>query len=822
MAGSSSGSSSAARARPRRSRRRSGTSRRWAGSTSRASTTSRATTSPSSCAWTWRAGSRTSTACASTTRSSAAACRGRSSRSSRPCARASRASARRPAMKVRADFVPMRAFRRYAVSLAAAAIAACALPQARSPSLPPVPPVPPVAAVKPYEVASPNGGRTDDYYWLRDDTRQSPEVLAYLEAEDGYWRESMAPVRGLEDRLYDEIVARIKPDDASPPTLDHGYWYYSRYEEGGEYPIYARRKGSMDAPEEILLDGNRLAQGEGYFQVGQLRVSPDNRLLAWTQDDVGRRQYVLHVKDLVAGRVLPDAVGNIDPGIAWANDNRTLLYVEKDPETLLGFRVHRHALGADPAADPVVYEEKDHAFYMIVMRSKTDKYLFIAEQSTLVSEWRYADASDPDLEFKPVLPREANHEYQVENVGDEFIVRTNWKAPNFRIVDVPVATSADKRTWRDVMPASRDRFVERFDVFRDFLAVNQRAGGLLKVHVQSWSGGKGYDVPAAEPTYADLLLPSPEFDTAWLRHAYGSLVTPDTVYDFDMRTRDSRLVKREPVIGYDPEQYASEFVYAPARDGTRVPVSLVYRKGFKRDGTAPLYQYGYGSYGFSTDPTFQLSMVSLLDRGFVFAIAHIRGGQELGRAWYESGKLLSKRNTFTDFVDVTRYLVGQGYAAKDKVFAMGGSAGGLLMGAVANLAPGDYRAIVLHVPFVDVVTTMLDESVQLQTNEFEELGNPKERKYSDYFMSYSPYDNLRPQAYPAMLVTTALWDSQVQYFEPAKYVAKLRALKTDRNPLLFHVNMEAAGHGGRSGRYQHYRETAQEYSFILAQLGLRE
>jgi oligopeptidase B len=704
---------------------------------------------------------------------------------------------------------------------ASAALAAAACVMNPTPPLSaPAGVTPPLAAQKPYEVPSPNGSRADPYYWLRDDTRQSPEMLAHLNAENAYKDAVLAPTRPLQEKLYAEIVGRIKQDDSSPPTLDRGYWYYRRYETGKEYPVYCRRAGTMQAPEQVLLDGNALAEGKSYYQVGSFQVSTNNELMAYTEDTVGRRQYTLRFKNLRTGETYADAVPNVDPDIAWANDNRTVLYVEKDPETLLGERVRKHVLGTPAAKDTLVYEEKDHSFYMGVLKSKSGRLLFIALQSTLVSEWRYADASDPKLKFRPVLPREASHEYQVEDLGTEFIVRTNWQAPNFRLMRAPVKGSADKSTWRDIVPHAPDVLVEGFDVFRDYLAINERSGGLRKIRIKPWAGGDEFYVKSDEPAYTATLGSTPELASETVRYEYTSLTTPVSTYDYNMRTGERVLVKREPVLGdFDPARYATEFVFAPARDGTRVPVSLVYRKGLKRDGTAPLLQYAYGSYGYSMNPSFSSVRLSLLDRGFVYAIAHIRGGQEMGRAWYEDGKLLKKMNTFTDFIDVTGFLVREGYAAKDKVFAMGGSAGGLLMGAVANLRPDLYRGIVTQVPFVDVVTTMLDESIPLTTNEFDEWGNPKQKAYYDYMLSYSPYDNIRPQAYPAILCITGLWDSQVQYYEPAKWVARLRATKRDANPLLFHINMEA-GHGGKSGRFQQYRDRAMEYAFLVTLAGI--
>jgi oligopeptidase B len=682
-------------------------------------------------------------------------------------------------------------------------------------------PAPPVAERRPFDVISPNGNRRDDYYWLRDDTRQSKDVLGYLEAENAYRDAYMAPSAGLTQKLYDELIARLKPDDASVPVLDRGYFYYSRFVPGLDYAVYARRKAAMTAPEEVLLDGNAMAQGHGFFQIGDTEVSPDGRLLAYTEDDVGRRQYTLHIKNLRTGETLGERVENIQPDFVWAADNRTLVYVEKDPVTLLSVRVRKHRLGAT-APDPLVYEEKDHSYYMGVRKSRSEKFLFIDLVSTQQSEVRYADAADLKLRFKPVLPREANLEYHVDHLGTNFIIRTNWRAPNFRMVRAPIATSADKQTWTDVIPVRDDTFIADFEVSERYLAVNERSGGLLKMRVKSWAPGRDTLIASEEPSYAASLVHTPGLHSAMVRYVFSSLATPRTTYDYDMGSDQKYLKKTEAVLGgFDAVNYRTEFLWARARDGKEIPVSLVMRKSVRLDGSAPLYQYGYGSYGSSTDPVFRSGWISLLDRGFVVAIAHVRGGQELGRAWYEDGRLLHKKNSFTDFIDVTEHLVALKYAAKDKVFASGGSAGGLLVGAVSNMAPQDYRGIIAYVPFVDAVTTMLDESIPLTTNEFDQWGNPKEKKYYDYMLSYSPYDNVTAQRYPAILVLTSLWDSQVQYYEPSKWVARLRATKTDHEPLVFSVNM-AGGHGGKSGRFQHYHETALEYAFIFRQLGITE
>ena len=689
---------------------------------------------------------------------------------------------------------------------------------ARIPTAPATVLSPPIAARKPYRVTSPNGSREDDYYWLRDDTRKSKDVLDYLKAENAYTAGVLAPTHTLQDELYKELRGRIKQDDASVPVLRRGWWYYTRYETGREYPIYARRRRSMNAPEQVMLDGNALAAGKSFYQIGTWAVSPNGRMLAYAEDIVGRRQYTLRVKDLRTGAPLDDSVTNVEPNLIWANDNRTVLYVEKDPVTLLSVRVRQHVLGSDSTHDPLLYEEKDQSYYMRLARSKSEKYLFIALRSTLQSEWRYADAGDPKLRFKTAIPREANHEYQLGHLGSNFILRTNWKAPNFRLVRAPIAKVADKKTWKDVIPARADAFLQAFEVFKSYVAVNERSDGLMKLRVKSWNSRRDFLIASSEPSYTTQLMATPGIEATRVRYTYTSLTTPRTTYEYDMASGRKTILKVEPVMGgFNSSNYRTEYIHATASDGNLIPISIAYRKGTKLDGTAPLYQYAYGSYGLSTDPAFIPNWVSLMDRGFVVAIAHVRGGQELGRAWYEQGRLLNKKNTFTDFIAVTRHLVREHYAARDKVFAQGGSAGGLLMGAVANIAPKDYRGIIANVPFVDIVTTMLDESIPLTTNEFDEWGNPKDKTYYEYMLSYSPYDNVKPKSYPAMLVTSGLWDSQVPYWEAAKWVAKLRAKKTDNNRLLFKVNMEA-GHGGKSGRFERLRETAIEYQFILNSL----
>ncbi|PKM07294.1 MAG: oligopeptidase B [Gammaproteobacteria bacterium HGW-Gammaproteobacteria-4] len=678
---------------------------------------------------------------------------------------------------------------------------------------------PPVAATQPHEVIAPHGAaRNDEYYWLRDDSRANPAMLEYLTAENAYADAVMAPHKALRDTLYGELTGRIKQDDSSVPYHDKDYWYYTRFEEGRDYPVYARKRGTLDAAEEVMLDVNAMADGKDYFQVGSWEVSPDQKLLAWTEDAVGRRQYVLRIKNLATGEVYSEQIAGLAEDIAWANDNRSVFYIENDPTTLLTTRVKRHALGSDPAGDPLVYAEADPSYYIGLMRTRSEQFICIVLSSTLTSEQRCTSAGTPG-EFKPLLSRQPEVEYQADHLAGRWLIRSNWQAHNFRMAQASAATIGSPEKWTDVVPHNERVFIEDFSLFDDFIAIEERSEGLSRLRVLGETG-ENY-VQADEPAYTMALSVNAEPGSEWLRYTYSSLATPTTTYELNVTSGERRLLKQEPVLGgFDKANYAVERLWAPARDGARIPVSVVYRKGFVRDGTAALLQYGYGSYGSSMDPRFNASVLSLLDRGMVYAIAHIRGGQEMGRSWYEDGKLLKKKNTFTDFIDATDYLIRNQYAAADRVAAMGGSAGGLLMGAIANMAPRKYRVIISLVPFVDVVTTMLDESIPLTTNEFDEWGNPADPTYYKYMLSYSPYDQIKRKDYPAMFVGTGLWDSQVQYFEPAKYVARLRARKTDVMPLLLRTNMQA-GHGGKSGRLQRYHDTAEYQAFMLWQLGVK-
>ena len=683
-------------------------------------------------------------------------------------------------------------------------------------------PTPPTVAKKPHEVHAPFGAaRQDEYYWLRDDTRKNADMLAYLKAENAYADALLAPSKPLQDKLYAEIIGRIKQDDASVPYRLRGYWYYTRFETGKDYPVAARRKLSMDGMEEILLDQNAMAEGKAFFMVGDAEVSMNNQLLAWADDSIGRRQFTLRVKDLASGKILDDAVPDIEANLVWSDDNRTVFYIEKDPVTLLSKRVKAHVLGTPAAQDKLVYEEKDDTFYMRVARTRSDKYICITVDSTVSTEMRCTPAADPGR-FAVIAPRQRDFEYDADHLDGRWVIRTNWDAPNFRLMTLQDDVAlGDRSKWVEMVAHKPDVYIEQFELFDDFAAIEERSDGLKRLRTLT-DAGKSEFVMSDEPAYAMSLSTNSEPGTDWLRYEYTSLTTPDTTFEVNTRSGERKLLKRDPVLGgYDPTNYVTERLWATARDGSKIPVSVVYRKGFKKDGTAAMLQYAYGSYGLSSDPYFSVTNVSLLDRGVVYAIAHIRGGQEMGRAWYDDGHLLNKKNSFTDFIDVTRFLVKEGYAAKDRVAARGGSAGGLLMGGIANMAPQDYRVIIAQVPFVDVVTTMLDESIPLTTNEFDEWGNPKDKKYYDYMLSYSPYDNIEKKAYPAMFVGTGLWDSQVQYYEPTKWVARLRERKTDNNALVYRINMEA-GHGGKSGRFQRYHETAESYAFMLNQLGITD
>ncbi len=677
-------------------------------------------------------------------------------------------------------------------------------------------PKPPVARVAAVKLEKHGETRIDNYFWLKE--RENPEVTSYLKAENAYTDAVMAQTAGLQAKLFEEFKTRIKQTDESAPYRRDGYFYYTRVEAGKDYPIYCRRKGEMEAPEQVMVDVNQVAAGHGFCSIPPPSVTSDGKIMAYAADLVGRRFYDVRFRNLETGKEYPDVIRDVTGMMTWAEDNRTLFYARQHPDTLRSYRIYRHVLGGDAKEDVLVYEEKDETFSTYVFKTKSKKYIMIASEQTLSSEYRFLDASKPAGTFRILQPRRRDHEYQVDHFGDHFYIRTNLNAKNFRLMKTPVGATAISN-WREVIPHRADVLVEDMDVFKNHLVVTERKNGLIQLRVMPWSGPGEHYIDFGEPTYTVETSQNYDLDTPIARYRYSSLTTPPSVYDYDMVSREKKLVKRDEVLGgFDPANYQAERVYATAADGVRVPVSLVYRKGFKKNGSAPLLLYGYGSYGISTDASFDPFRISLLDRGFVYAIAHVRGGQEMGRSWYEDGKLLKKKNTFTDFVACGEFLVAGKYTSPSHLFAMGGSAGGLLMGAVVNMRPDLFKGVVARVPFVDVVTTMLDDSIPLTTAEYDEWGNPNEKQYYDYMLSYSPYDNVKPQNYPNLLVMTGLHDSQVQYWEPAKWVAKLRAVKTDHNRLLLNTEMNA-GHGGVSGRDKKYKETAFIYSFLLDTAG---
>ncbi len=671
---------------------------------------------------------------------------------------------------------------------------------------------PPVAATHVTTFEEHGATRTDEFYWLKE--RENPDVIAYLEAENAYLEQVMGHTNDLQETLFEEIRGRIKQDDSTVPYRLGGYYYYTRFEDGKEYPIYCRKQGSLDSQEEILVDVNELAAGKGFFQVSGVRTSEDHTRLAFAADTVGRRFYTIRFKNLKTGEYLPDQIPNVTANVVWAADNETLFYTKQHPETLRWYQIYRHRLGTDPSEDVLVYEEEDDTFDSFVTKTRSKKYILIRSNQTLSDEYRFVDAAAPESEFTLIQPRERGLEYAVDHLGNHFYIRTNLDAENFRLMRTPVTTPS-KDHWEEVISHRPSVYLDDFDVFDEFMVLSERKDGLTNLRIIRWDGTDDHYLDFGESAYVAYVSTNPETDTETLRYGYMSMTTPNSIYDYDVVARKKELRKQDEVLGgFDPSDYITMRLYARARDGVAVPISVVYRKGTPIDGTAPLLLYGYGSYGASMDPYFSAARLSLLDRGFVYAIAHIRGGQELGRQWYEDGKLLRKKNTFTDFIDCADYLVAARFADPDRVYAQGGSAGGLLMGAVANMRPDRWHGIIAHVPFVDVVTTMLDESIPLTTSEYDEWGDPRVKEYYDYILSYSPYDNVEAKEYPNMLVTTGLHDSQVQYWEPAKWVARLRASKTDENRLLLKTNMEA-GHGGASGRYRRYREIALDYAFLL-------
>ena len=667
--------------------------------------------------------------------------------------------------------------------------------------------------------------RIDNYFWMRlsdeqkeaeQPDQQTQDVLDYLHAENDYCKYVMKPTEKLQKTIYDEIIGRIKQDDSSVPITVNGYTYYTRFEKGQDYPYYCREKAEDNAKEEVMLDVPTMAEGYAYYAIGGRSVSENNKILAYAIDTVSRREYTLYFKNLETGEILSDKIENTTGGITWANDNQTVFYVKKDPQTLRAYQIFKHRLGTDTSDDELVYEEKDETFSCWISKTKSRQYLMIGASQTLSTEYRFLDANTPDGKWQVVHQREKNLEYFVDHYKDDFYIITNDQAKNFRLMKTPVVLP-QKSNWAELIPHREDVLLEDIEIFKSHLVVNERHNGLSRLRIMTWDNNNEYYISFDDPTYAAWISANPEFDSTQLRFGYSSLTTPTSIYDYDLNTKEKTLKKQDEVLGgtFDSQNYLSERIMVPSRDeSTNIPVSLVYHKDFEKSGDEPLLLYGYGSYGNTIDPWFSSARLSLLDRGFAFAIAHIRGGQNLGRSWYENGKLLKKKNTFYDFIDVGNHLVQKGYTSTDNLYAQGGSAGGLLIGAVINMAPDLFNGAIAAVPFVDVISTMLDETIPLTTFEFDEWGNPKNKEYYDYIKSYSPYDNVEEKDYPNLLITTGYWDSQVQYWEPAKWIAKLRDKKTDDNLLLMDCNMEV-GHGGASGRFKRYKEVALSYSFLL-------
>jgi oligopeptidase B len=672
----------------------------------------------------------------------------------------------------------------------------------------------PKAKVIPKSLEKHKDIRIDNYFWMNE--RENPEVIDYLNQENAYYNSMTAHTKDFQKDLFEEMKGRIKEDDQSVPYLYNGYYYITRFEIGQDYPIYSRKKGSLSADEEILFNCNNLAKGHPFFQLGGLSVSPDNKFATFGVDTVGRRIYTIQIKNLETGEILSDKIENVTGGSVWANDNKTIFYTRQDKVTLRADKIFRHKLGTNSADDVLVFDEKDDTFNVSVSKEKSKKYIVIGSGSTLTTEYRILNSDNPDGEFTVFQPRVRGLEYSISHFGDSFYVLTNKdKATNFKLMKTP-ENATSKENWKDLIPHRKDVLIEDIEIFRNYLVVEERSNGLNHIRIMPWSGAGEYYLPFGSETYNAYTTTNVDFDTDVLRYSYQSLATPSSVIDFNMTTKEKEIKKEQQVLGgkFDKNNYIEERIWATATDGTKVPISMVYRKELKKDGKNPLLLYAYGSYGITMDTYFSSTRLSILDRGFVFAIAHIRGGEDLGRQWYEDGKLLKKKNTFTDFIDCSKHVIKEKYTSPEHLYAEGGSAGGLLMGAVVNMAPELYNGVIAQVPFVDVITTMLDDSIPLTTGEYDEWGNPNVKKYYDYMLSYSPYDNVTTQKYPNMYVSTGLHDSQVQYWEPAKWVAKLRTKKTGDTVLFLNTNMDA-GHGGASGRFEALKELAKEYSFLL-------
>ncbi len=672
----------------------------------------------------------------------------------------------------------------------------------------------PIAKKQAKELEKHGDVRVDNYYWLND--REDDKVIEYLEEENAYYAAKTEHTKGFKNLLFDEMKSRIKEDDSSVPYKHNGYWYFTRYEEGKEYPIHSRRKGNINATEEIMFNGNEMAKGHEYFSLRGISISPDNKYAAFALDTVSRRQYYIQIKNLETGEIFSDKIENTTGSAVWANDNKTMFYTKKDPTTLRSDKIYKHKFGADSSADSLIFHEEDDTFGTFVYKSKSKKYIIIGSFSTLANEYQVLKADSPDEPFKMFSPRASGLEYSIYHYGDDFYILTNKDAAtNFKLMKAKEGNTTSEH-WEEFIPHRENVLLEDIEIFKDYYVLSERENGLNKLKVVRWDNTVSYYLPFDNETYTVYSYANLEFDTDTLRYVYNAITTPYSILDFNMKTKKKEIKKEQEVLGgkFNKENYRSQRVWATARDGVKIPMSIVYHKDIKLDGTSPLLQYAYGSYGSTTDPYFSTSRLSLLDRGFVYAISHVRGGEYLGRKWYDDGKLLKKKNTFTDFIDCSKYLIEHNFTSADHLYAYGGSAGGLLMGAIVNMAPELYNGVIAAVPFVDVITTMLDDSIPLTTGEYDEWGNPNDKEYYDYIKTYSPYDNVVAQDYPNLFVTTGLHDSQVQYFEPAKWVAKLRDIKTDDNLLLFDINMDA-GHGGASGRFEALKETAKDYSFLL-------
>ena len=684
----------------------------------------------------------------------------------------------------------------------------------------------PVAEIKSIKLVEHGDVRKDNYFWMRltDEQKnakkkdeQTLKVEAYLNAENAYFEHVTINTKKFQENLFEEMKARVKEDDSSVPYKDNGYFYITRFEVGNQYPIYTRKKENLEAKEELLFNVNEEAKGYDYFQLGGLNISSNNKIVAFATDTVSRRQYILRIKNLETGEVYKDEIKSTTGGSTWANDNKTLFYTKKDPKTLRSFKIFKHVLGTSTSEDIEVFHEKDETFNAFVYKTKSDKYIVVGSHATVSSEYQVLDANNPNGELRMIQKRERNLEYEIAHYGDHFYIKTNKDgATNFKLMKTP-ENKTSKENWVDIISHRNDTLLEDISIFKDYLVIEERNNGLNKIRIKSWDNSNDYYLPFEEETYAVGVYPNPDFDSDIIRYSYTSMTTPSSVIDFNMKTTSKDIKKEQEVLGgkFNKVNYVSKRIWVSARDGKKVAISMVHHKDTKIDEHTPILQYAYGAYGYTISDGFSSTRLSLLDRGFIFAIAHIRGSEYLGRQWYEDGKMFNKKNTFTDFVDCSKFLIDNKYTSAKHLYAMGGSAGGLLMGAIVNMNPELYNGIIAAVPFVDVISTMLDESIPLTTGEFDEWGNPKDKEYYEYIKSYSPYDQVEAKAYPNMLVTTGLHDSQVQYWEPAKWVAKLRELKTDTNLLFLHTNMEA-GHGGASGRFEALKETAREYTFLLA------